>query len=290
MGLCAAQDAPEQLVAGQHGLVEVGLPVHEPAGDEEVLDGVDALRLDHDLRVGPAREGMHAHGLEQALDPHLPLRHAGVEGVAPEVVEPIHVELARDQLVEEGAVVRVVEHGEGQVERTVHALVEVGQEDPAHVLVRKVLDELVFEGVGEGAVPHVVQQGHGQGGGLLLRAHGRALLGQVGEGVLHEGHRPQCMVEAGVLGARKDEVPDAELTDPAQPLDLRRLDEVHDHVLRHRDEPVHRVREELKALVGRHEERTNRCGRASQKGWTAGGRAVRFSYHPSSAKFWTMEV
>src|SRR5690606_7630354 len=56
----AEEDGAQELVAGQDGAVQVDLPVHQPARDDEVLDGVDPLRLDDDVGVRPSGGGVDA--------------------------------------------------------------------------------------------------------------------------------------------------------------------------------------------------------------------------------------
>jgi hypothetical protein len=53
------------------------------------------------------------------------------------------------------------------------------------------------------------------------------------------------VAEPGVLSAGEGEVPEAELADPAEPLELRRLDEREEQALRDGDEPVDGVGEDL---------------------------------------------
>ena len=57
------------------------------------------------------------------------LAHASEVAVAAEVVEPVHIELARDELVEEMLGVLVSEDGDGGVELAVQLLVEAFEKD-----------------------------------------------------------------------------------------------------------------------------------------------------------------
>jgi len=241
----ALEDGPQQLIAGQHRLVQVHLPVHEPPRDQEVFDRVDAFRLDCHFRVGTALQRTHAHRLDEPLHADFALRHACVKRVAPQVVEPVHVELAGDELVEEGTLVGPIEDFDRLVQRAVESLVQVEKEHPAHPLVVEVGDELVLQRVRVRPVADVVQERRRECRGVFFRADGRALFRETLERVLHECHRPERMHEARVLGPRKDEVSYAELPDPPETLHFGRLNQVEDQVFRHRDKAVHRIREDL---------------------------------------------
>src|SRR5690606_35031932 len=67
------------------------------------------------------------------------------------------------------------------------------------------------------------------------------------ERLLHQRHRAEGVLEPGVDGAGEDEEAEAELADPPEALERRRLDEVEDEPLRHADEAVDGVAEELEA-------------------------------------------
>ena len=160
----ASDDGPQQRVGGQHRLVQVHLPVHEPPRDQEVFHGIDAFRLDHDAAVRSPFRRMHPERFDDALHADLAFDHACVERIAAQVIETVHVELAGDELVEEGTFVRIVKDLEGQFQRATEAFVQAQQEPTAHGFVPEALDELMFERVGERSVADVVQQGGGAGG------------------------------------------------------------------------------------------------------------------------------
>jgi len=107
----------------------------------------------------------------------------------------------------------------------------------------------VLQCMREGPVAYVVEERGGEGSRLFLRGDWGPFLRKAREGVLHQSHGPERVIETGVLGTGKDKVPHAELTNAAKPLDLRGLDEVHDQILGDGNEPVDRVREEFEALI-----------------------------------------
>src|SRR5690606_26247905 len=107
----------------------------------------------------------------------------------------------------------------------------------------------------------VVEEGGGEGGLDLVGRHDGALLAEGVEGGLHQRHRAEGVLEPGVDGAGEDEEAEAELADPPQPLERRRLDERQDQPLRDADEAVDGVVEELEAARHAGGGRARRGGR-----------------------------
>lgn len=147
----ALEDEDEHLLGGHHRFVEVDLPVHDPPAGEEAFDGVDAFLLDDQAVVG------HVEHLDDAVVADDAFADAGEVAVAVEVVHPVHIELAGDQLVEEVFFVFAFEDADGEVEPALEFVVEA-----LHEVERKFFvvgfDQGVFQGVGEGAVSDVVEQ------------------------------------------------------------------------------------------------------------------------------------
>jgi hypothetical protein len=80
--------------------------------------------------------------------------------------------------------------------------------------------------VREGAVPGVVQERGGAGGGARVLGN-LVALGEEVEHARHQVERAQAVREARVLGALVGEEREAELLDAPQPLELERVDEAH---------------------------------------------------------------
>ena len=254
----ACEGAPQNVVGRQDGLVEVDLPVHQAPRQQNVLHGVGALRLDHDAACRAARARVHAQRLEDAVDAHDALGDAGVERVAPEVVQAVHVELARHEVPEERPPVGPVEDGQRDRERAAalgaarpaQAAVEARHEGAAHglVVVRRGAvargHELVLQRVRERPVPDVVQERRGERALDLVGGHDGAGLAQVVERVVHERHRPQPVLEARVDGAGEDQEAQAELADAPQALHLGTVHEGEQQPLRDAHEAVDGVAEE----------------------------------------------
>ena len=206
--------------------MHIDLPVHEAAADDELLDAVDALLVDHELVVVDVEHGDDAVGADDAL------ADAGEEAVAAEVVEAVHVELAADELVEEVFGVGVAEDGDSHVERGG----DLGGAGVAHLFHHHEGQPLVVDvdqdalgGVGEGAVADVVEEDGEPGGAALVVGDPGALETQGVEGAAHEVEGAEHVGEAGVHGAGVDEVGEAELLDATLALEEGVLDDGEEH-------------------------------------------------------------
>ena len=67
---------------------------------------------------------MHAQHFDEAVGPGATFFDASVKGVAVEVVEAVHVELATDQLMEKWPFVGALKHFNGQIELTTKFYIE----------------------------------------------------------------------------------------------------------------------------------------------------------------------
>ena len=188
---------------------------------------------------------MHAQHFDEAVGAGAAFLHAGVKGVAVEVVEPVHVELTAHQLVKKRPGIRALEHLNGQIELASELLVQPLHQKQGQLLVRHVLENSGFEGVGEGAVADVVQQDGGQRGLAFGRRNRHALVLERAQGQRHEVHGPQRVVEARVQRPRVHKTREAELLDAPQPLEIRVFDEVKQELRRDGNETVNRVVENL---------------------------------------------
>ena len=119
----AVEEIAQHDFGGDNGFVHIHLPIHEAARDDELFDAVDAFFVDDELVVFDVEHIDDTVGADDAL------AHASEVAVAAEVVEPVHIELARDELVEEMLGVLVSEDGNGGVELAVQLLVEAFEKD-----------------------------------------------------------------------------------------------------------------------------------------------------------------
>ena len=104
---------------------------------------------------------MHAQHFDKAVSARTTFLYAGVEGVAVEVVEAVHVELAADQLMKKRPLVGASKHFNGQIELAAKLLIQSLHQKQRELLVGHILKNGRFQGVGERAVSHVVQQNGG---------------------------------------------------------------------------------------------------------------------------------
>ena len=222
--------------------MQVHLPVHQAAGDEELLDGVDAFRVHGQLPF------VQVEHLDDARRADGALHHARVEAVAAQVVDAVHVELAGHQLVQETLGMAVAEHVHGQVEPPAGLLVHPPHHEQRQFLVADAVHQAVLQAVREGAVPDVVQQDGGAGGLGLVGRDVVPLLPQLRDGLAHEVHRPERMLEAGVLRPGIHHGRQPQLLDAPQPLHVGMLDEVVKELRGDVDEPEHGVVDDF-ALV-----------------------------------------
>ena len=229
--LGAEQGADEHPFVGHGGLVEVDLPIHEPAGGEEVFDGVDAFGFDHEVVV------FHVEHLDDACGTDVAFAHAGVEAVAPQVVESVHVQLPADELVEEAFRVFVLEDADGEGGLSVRLLVDAFHQHQGDVFVRHAAHDGVFEHVREGAVADVVHEDGGFDGFGFAVEDEVALGGEVLDGFARQVEGAQGVLEAGVLRAGVDHGREAQLLDAVQPLQEGMPQDVVQQALGDIDEP-----------------------------------------------------
>ncbi len=200
------------------GVVAVHCRGHQRPGDEQALGGLDvALREDE----FPVDEGEFP---DQPLVVDGAVGDAGVVGVPDEVVHPVHVEFARDELAELAVAGHEVGHRVGvqpviredagdrpRLQQFVHVVVPL-----PGVAVDDGLDV-----VAERRVAHVVQEGgrpHPLG---LLTLHVEVAQCLVGEVIDAE-----AVLEAGVVRGGIDQRDGAELADVSESLDQRCVQQV----------------------------------------------------------------
>src|SRR5690606_5429427 len=94
-------------------LMQIHLPVHQPPCAEEIFNTVDPFLLHHQLVVADIQ---HRH---DTIYPDGSFLDACKEGIATQVVEPVHIELARYQGMKEFPWIAVPENLQGQVKRSV---------------------------------------------------------------------------------------------------------------------------------------------------------------------------
>ena len=98
--------------------MQVHLPIHQSSGGQVVLQRVDSLLFHHQ---GIVYDVEH---LDDTSRTDISFCHTRIEGVAPQIVETVHIQLARYELVEEVLRVLALEDGNGQVQLPVEVAVD----------------------------------------------------------------------------------------------------------------------------------------------------------------------
>jgi hypothetical protein len=155
-----AQGGDQHSLGGEHGLVQVDLPVHQPPGHEEFFDRINPFFLHHQLAL------VHGQHLDDAVVADHAFVDAGEVAVAVEVVHPVHVELAGDELMEEFFGVLVFKNIDCQREGAAEFFVELFHKEPGEFFMGNV-DEGMLQGMRKRPVPDVVQQ-YGDAGSRSL--------------------------------------------------------------------------------------------------------------------------
>ena len=101
---------------------------------------------------------MHVQHLYYARTADVALVDTCKETVAPQVVEPVHVELAADELVQVVLGVFVLEYLDGQVKLVAQLMVYLSHHHQRYLFVGYALEQCVFKHMAERAVPYVVHQ------------------------------------------------------------------------------------------------------------------------------------
>src|SRR5690606_30073059 len=105
-------------LGGHGGLVQIDLPVHQPSGVEEVFNTVNAFLFHYQLVF------VHGEHQDNAVNTDVAFLHAGEKTIAVEVVQPVDVQLAGHQLIEELARIAVAKYSQGKVKRAVKLRVQ----------------------------------------------------------------------------------------------------------------------------------------------------------------------
>ena len=109
--------------------MQVDLPVHQATGGEEVFDGVDAFGLYHQMVV------LYIQHLDDAGGANVAFGHSGIETVAAQVVQAVHIQLPAYQLVQEAFGIFVLEDLNGECQLSVHLLVDAFHQHQGDVFV-----------------------------------------------------------------------------------------------------------------------------------------------------------
>ena len=135
--------------------MQIDLPVHQAAGGEEVLNRIDAFGLYYQVVI------LYIQHLDNAGGANVAFGHSGIEAVAAQVVQAVHIQLPAYQLVQEALGVFILENLNGECQLSVHFLVDTFHQHQGDVFVGDALHDGIFQYVGEGSVADVVHQDSG---------------------------------------------------------------------------------------------------------------------------------
>ena len=240
--LGTGEGVDEHLLAHDGGLVQIDLPVHEAAGGEEVLDGVDSLGLYHEVVV------LDTEHLDDACRADVAFGDTGVEAVATQVVETVHIELAAHELVQEAFLILVLIDAYGKVEAATELIIDLLHEHKRYLLVVYTRGDGILQHMGEGSVTDVVHE-DGQLHRLgFVVGNLYALASQRLYGLGHEEEGSERVLEAGVLRTGIDHRRQPQLLDALEALHRRMRDHLHDQAFGDVDEPEDGVVDDFASL------------------------------------------
>ena len=219
--------------------MQIHLPVHQAARDKEFFDRVDRFLFHHQAII---------HDLQHLQDPiaadHA-FAHARVETVAVEVIDAIHIQLAAHELMQGAPRMPVAEDRKAHLQTAIETIVERIHHQGADVLVHDPFHDAVLQGVAERSVADIVQQDRDGSADLFLIGNVVPFAAQRGDRLTDQMHGPERVMETRVQCAGIHQMPKPELLDVAQPLEPRMIDQLQDPRVRHRDEAVDRIVEDL---------------------------------------------
>jgi hypothetical protein len=139
------------------GVMPVHVAIHLVLGEQQRLEGREALLVERERRM-PVSRGGHGQRREQPVHVDHPVGHAAHPGVAGQIVELVHVDRARHQTAQ-----RLACPALNQREQCVCRSAQLRQ-PPCELTIRQVPRRQLFvvrqagffERVGEGIVPDVV--------------------------------------------------------------------------------------------------------------------------------------
>ena len=158
--------------------MQVNLPVHQTTRIQHLLHGVDALAYHGNVRTCLPRHRVHAHAVQDALYANAAFNDTREVRIAPEIVHPVHVQLARNKLVEKRSLVFVVEHLKRQVYRWTQLRSQRLYQSTADVFMGRFKDEPFFAGMRKRRMADVVQQHCSKGRGMLFVRNRRTVSSQ----------------------------------------------------------------------------------------------------------------
>lgn len=199
--------------------MQIDLPVHQSAGDEELLDGVDAFGFEDKFIVDDV------HHFYQSGGGYVSFGHAAEERVPAEVVHAVHIELAGNELVQEPPRILIFEDPYRKV-RSRDSL----HHQQGYLFVGYTLNEGMLEYMGERSVSEIMEQDGNHSSLSLLVGDSYSFLPQGAESFLHKMHGSKGVKEAAMHSPGIDEIRQTELADTIESLHVRVLQDIVEQV------------------------------------------------------------
>ncbi len=165
--------------------------------------------------------------------------------VAFQVIQAVHVQLTRHQLMQKFPWIGPFEDLNGQGQLAVKTLIEVLHQRLAHALVVQALQDHALQRMRKRPMADVVQKNGDECGLVFLGTDRRALGAQHIQGLSRQVHRANAMVEAAMHRARIHQRTQCQLLNAAQPLKHIGIDQIQDDPPWNFDKPVHGVVDDL---------------------------------------------
>ena len=197
--------------------MQINLPIHEPARHQEILDRIDSFRFHHQFIVH------HIQHFHDACRTDAAFAHAGEKTVALQIIQPVHIQLTADQLIEETFVVSVGENLDGDIQCAVQLAIHPSCHQQRNLLVMDIADQAILQHMRKRRVTDIVKQNGCQGTSILIVGDFVSLDAKVFQCHIHQVHGADGVMEAGVLRTGIDVKCHSQLTDPIQSLDVRML-------------------------------------------------------------------
>lgn len=236
------QYAVKHIVSCYHCLVEVYLPIHKTAGDDKLLDGIDALLVDHKSVVLDIQHIDDTFGTDNTL------ADTCKEGIPTQIVETVHIQLRRHELVKEMTRIAVGENGNSHIQLSVELFIQALHKHEGECLVMDVA-EGAFGGMGEGTVTDIVQQYCQLHPNRLLMTNLYTFGTQDVDGALGEVEGAKHVRETGMDSAGIYQVGESQLLDMSLTLKERMRNDIKNDIFVYRQKPIYRVIDYL-ALIG----------------------------------------
>ena len=190
----------------------------------------------------------HIEHLDDTSRTNVTFRHSCIERITTKIVEPVHIELTGDQLVQEVLRVLTLEDRNSQVQLPVEMTVDFFHHQQRDLLMRNIVDEGIFQDMREGTVTDIVHQD----GRLDCFCFGVkdeiSLLLERPHSLGHQVKSTDGMLKSCMTGTGIDHRCQSQLVDAVETLEQRMLNDAVEQSTRYLDKSEYRVVDNLSAV------------------------------------------